>query len=69
MGKATWISFVSIKDTAETIGAYGTLFYTDEEEESYHALIVDPRYDPSAVYAYLVELGATVIDLTPPVYS
>lgn len=67
-GKASWISFVADKDTAETVEAYGYVFKEDTGDETHHAIIVDPRFDPNAVYDYLVELGATVVDLTTPAY-
>jgi len=69
MGKVTWISFTSTKEVANDVKGFGTLFKNTDDGVVYHSILVDPRYDPSDVYNYLAELGATMVDLSTPPYD
>ena len=67
-GKASWITFTSTKEVADDVKDLGTLFKNTGAGVVYHALFIDPRFDPNDVYNYLLELGANLVDLSTPEY-
>ena len=68
-GKVAWISFVSSERTAASVEDFGELYMTEGEgDDLYHAILIDPRYDPNSIYDYLEESGATLVDLSTPSY-
>lgn len=48
------------------MSAYGIHFAVITEGETLHALLIDSRYSPSSVAAYIVELGGTIYTPPPP---
>ena len=63
---AAVIVFTGSGTIKDTLGDYGQFFEAEVQDDTVHAMIVDPRYNYKDIANYVVELGGAIYVPAPP---